>query len=112
MTTAALTQAVILGLVALFALGFAVRRLLPGTSTRALAGIADWLDAPGRPRLVHRFGQWLRPARAGGSGCGSGDGCGSCGSCATAPKPAGETQPLVFTRKPKPAGAGDGDSRR
>lgn len=104
MTMAALAQAVILGAVALFALGFAVRRLLPTTSARALARLADRLDAPAQPRWSRRVGQWLRPSRAGG-GCGTGNGCSQCGSCAgsEAPKPPGEAQPLVFVRKPTDA---------
>ncbi len=103
MTTAALVQAVILGAVALLALGFAVRRLLPGTSTRVLVGLAARLGASGRSRFSHWLGARLRPARAGG-GCGSGDGCGGCGGCGSADgaKVAGDAQPLVFARKKHP----------
>ena len=102
MTTAALTQAAILAAIALFALGFAVRRLLPKTSARALASLANRLDAPGRSPFGRRLGRWLRPSRQAGAGCGSGDGCNRCGSCAgtSVPPAADDARPLVFAPKP------------
>lgn len=106
MTTATLVQALILGLAALVALVFAVRRLLPGTSRRALSGLAARLEAPARSRFSHWLADRLRPAGNGAGGCGSGDGCGSCGGCGTpaASKPVGDAQPLHFTRKsPEPS---------
>ncbi len=103
MTTAAIVQALVLGTIGLLAFGFAVRRLLPTTSARALTRLANRLDAPGQSRLRRRLGHWLRPARAGAAGCGSGDGCSQCGSCASAEARTvpGDAQPLVFVRKPK-----------
>lgn len=103
MTTTALAQALILAVVALVALGFALRRLLPGTSARMLASIATRLDAPGRSRFSHWLGARLRPSRAAG-GCGSGDGCGGCGGCGSADgaKAKGDAQPLVFTSRKRP----------
>ncbi|MCW5567677.1 MAG: hypothetical protein KIS84_05555 [Dokdonella sp.] len=100
---ASLAQTLILTAVALVALGFAVRRLLPGTSTRMLAGVAGYLDAPGRSRFSRWLGARLRPARAAG-GCGSGDGCGGCGGCGSTDgaKAKGDAQPLVFTSRKRP----------
>ena len=58
MTMASLAQTLILTAVALVALGFAVRRLLPGTSTRMLAGVAGLLQA-------HRVGEAVPNAMIG-----------------------------------------------
>lgn len=52
-------------------------RYLPRWRNRCQAGIARWLDAPGRPPRVRAWAARL----ACGTHTACGDGCGTCGGC-------------------------------
>ncbi len=97
MSSFALIQAVVIGLVVAFSTWQAFRKLLPQTSRRLLARVSAALDRPARSVVARRLGRWLQPTEAKSGGCGSGDGCSSCGGCAPA-KPAADAaeQPLHF----------------
>lgn len=71
----AIGQALLLALIGLWALLFALQRLLPGPSLRLRRGLADWLEAGGRARWLRWLGARLRPAAEGGHGCGGCSGC-------------------------------------
>ncbi|HEX7816682.1 DUF6587 family protein [Dyella sp.] len=95
MNTFAVIQTLIIGVLVLGSAAYAFRKLLPGLSTRLLAGASANLNKPWRPRILQRLGKRLQPAAATGS---CGDGCGSCGTCGpTPPKQARpDVQPLEF----------------
>ncbi len=93
-------QAVVIGVIVAVCLGMAIRRLLPGTSRRALTALAGFLARPGRSSVSRALARWLKPAAMAGGGCGSG-GCSSCGGCSLANRAADEQQPLVFHPKPR-----------
>jgi hypothetical protein len=78
-------QSLIVALIVLACAVSAFRKLAPKLAWRLQARIAFALEAPGRPRLLRRFGLWLRPAVPAVTGCGSGasSACSACGSCAT-----------------------------
>jgi hypothetical protein len=98
MSSFALIQALVIGLVVAFSAWQAFRKLLPQTSRRLLAGMSAALDRPTRSAIARRLGRWLQPAEVKSGGCGSGDGCGSCGGCAPAKPEVTEAveQPLHF----------------
>ena len=93
MSTFDIVQGVIIALVVVTAAYVAFRKLLPKTSTRAMARVSASLNHEGRPALVRSLGRRVQPAAATGS---CGDGCGSCGSCGPAPVVKTEAQPLHF----------------
>ena len=95
MSTFAVVQAVIIGLLVLGSACYAFRKLLPGISTRMLASASASLNKPWRSSLLQRLGRKLQPRQATGN---CGDGCGTCGTCGpTPPKNARpDVQPLEF----------------
>jgi hypothetical protein len=93
MSTFDIVQGVIIALVVAVATYVAFRKLLPKTSTRAMARISASLNHEGRSAALRSLGRRLQPATATGS---CGDGCGSCGSCGPAPTVKTEAQPLHF----------------
>ena len=96
MTTYAIAQAVIIGLVVAWSAWFASQRLLPTASRRAQARFATWLEHGPRAAWLRRWGHALQPVQASSGGCGS-SGCSSCGACA--PVARVESQPLVFRQR-------------
>lgn len=104
MTTSLAVQYVIVGAIVAAAAISVLRKYLPSVWGRALARIADGLEASRMPVLVQRVGARLRariPASVGG-GCATSGGCSSCGACATSDPavtnpvsmPLAEPQPL------------------
>jgi hypothetical protein len=87
-----LVQGAIIAFVVVASAYVAFRKLLPKTSTRAMARISASLNREGRADAVRSLGRRLQPATATGS---CGDGCGSCGSCGPA-APKSEAQTLHF----------------
>ena len=99
MSSFALIQAMVIGVVVSLSAWRAFRKLLPKTSKRLLAAFSARLDRPNRSPLTRRIGSWVQPAEAKSGGCGTGDGCDSCSGCAPAPPAAaqrGESTPLEF----------------
>jgi hypothetical protein len=98
MTTFAVIQALIIGLLVLCSAFYAFRKLLPGVSTRVLASTSASLNKPWRSPLLQRLGRRLQPKQATGN---CGDGCGTCGTCGpTPPKHARpDVQPLEFRQR-------------
>lgn len=100
MTAFAFIQAIVIGIVVLFAAITAFRKLLPKTATRVQARLSAALNAPPRSAWMRALGERMQPKAATGS---CGDGCGSCGSCG--PKPVGnqpDVQPLHFRPRARP----------
>ncbi|WP_213947669.1 DUF6587 family protein [Luteibacter sp. dw_328] len=93
MSTFDIVQGVIIALVVAVATYVAFRKLLPKTSTRAMARISASLNHEGRSAALRSLGRRLQPTAATGS---CGDGCGSCGSCGPTPTVKTEAQPLHF----------------
>ncbi|SFH79881.1 hypothetical protein SAMN04515618_103176 [Collimonas sp. OK307] len=77
MTPFLVIQAIVIGLAVIASLIYACRRLMPATSQRWQAALADSLSASSRPVVLRAIGKRLQPEAAAG-GCGSG-----CGSCST-----------------------------
>jgi len=100
MTASLAVQYVIVGAIVALAAISVLRKYLPSVWGRALARIADGLEASRMPAWSQRIGARLRariPASVGG-GCATSGGCSSCGACAT-------TDPVIPTRvlaEPKP----------
>lgn len=92
MNTFEVVQGAIIAVVVVASICVAFRKLLPKTSTRAMARFSAGLNREGRSRAMRFLGRCLQPAVATGS---CGDGCGSCNSCAQ-PVPHSEAQPLEF----------------
>ena len=90
MSTFALLQALIIGVLVAFSAVSAFRKLLPGLSTRWMAAASASLNKPWRRPWQRAVGRWLQPAQATGN---CGDGCGTCGSCG--PKPPASARPDV-----------------
>lgn len=83
MSTSLAVQYIVVGVIVAFAAISVLRKYLPSVWGRALARIADGLEASRMPRLAQRFGARLRariPASVGG-GCSTSGGCSSCGAC-------------------------------
>ncbi len=79
-------QAAVLGVLLLYSVAVAVRKLAP-ESTRVIRGrLASRLDSPRHAILTRRIGRWLQPPQARRGQCGDGDGCGTCGGCAPSPE--------------------------
>jgi len=99
MTTYAIAQALIIGLVVVWSALSASRRLLPTASRRVQARVATWLEASPRTAWLRRAGHALQPVQTSAGGCGS-SGCSSCGACA--PVARVEAQPLTFRPRANP----------
>lgn len=97
MTPFLIIQAIVIGLAVIASLIYACRRLMPATSQRLQARLADALSQPARPALLRKLGQQLQPSAAAG-GCGSG--CGSCSSGCETSSPTTEEQPVKFRARP------------
>jgi hypothetical protein len=103
MSSFALIQAMVIGVVVSLSAWRAFRKLLPKSSKRLLAAVSARLDRPGRAPAVRGLGRWVQPAEAKSGGCGTGDGCDSCSGCAPVPPAAaqqGEPIPLEFRSRP------------
>lgn len=100
MSTFAVVQAVIIGVLVAGSALYAFRRLFPNTSARWMAGASASLNKPWRKPWQRAVGRWLQPAGATGN---CGDGCGTCGSCGPKPPAAarGDVQPLEFRPRNK-----------
>ncbi|WP_211444587.1 DUF6587 family protein [Collimonas humicola] len=97
MTPFLIIQAIVISLAVIASLIYACRRLMPATSQRVQANLANALSQPARPALLRKLGGQLQPTAAAG-GCGSG--CGSCSTgCATSAQTV-EEQPLKFRERP------------
>lgn len=86
MSTSLAVQYVIVGAIVAVAAISVLRKYLPSVWGRALARIADRLEASRMPTLAQRIGARLRariPASVGG-GCATTGGCSSCGACGSA----------------------------
>ena len=99
MTTYAIAQALIIGVVVAWSAWFASRRLLPTASRRAQARVATWLEQGPRVAWLRRMGHALQPVQTSSGGCGS-SGCSTCGACA--PAASVEAQPLSFRSRANP----------
>lgn len=101
MSTFALVQALVLGVVLLASLLAAWRKLMPKTSTRVLADLSARLNKPWRAQGLRWLGRKLQPGQATGS---CGDGCGSCGACGPTPPESAQmhVQPLHFRPRQRP----------
>jgi len=97
MTPFLIVQAIVIALAVIASLIYACRRLMPATSQRLQAKLADALNQPARPALLRKLGRQLQPSAAAG-GCGSG--CGSCSSGCGSSSPATEEQPVKFRARP------------
>lgn len=85
MTASLAVQYVIVGAIVAAAAISVLRKYLPSVWGRALARIADGLEASRMPTLAQRMGSRLRariPASVGGD-CATSGGCSSCGACAS-----------------------------
>lgn len=85
MTASLAVQYVIVGAIVAAAAISVLRKYLPSVWGRALARIADGLEASRMPGLLRGIGARLRariPASVGG-GCATSGGCSSCGACAS-----------------------------
>jgi len=83
MSTSLAVQYVIVAVIVALAAISVLRKYLPSVWGRALARIADGLEASRMPALAQRIGARLRariPASVGG-GCATSGGCSSCGAC-------------------------------
>ncbi len=86
MSASLAVQYVIVGAIVATAALSILRKYLPSVWGRALARIADGLEASRMPRWAQRRGARLRariPASVG-SGCATSGGCSSCGACGSA----------------------------
>lgn len=95
MSTFALIQGLVIGVLVAFSAVYAFRKLLPGVSTRWMATASASLNKPWRKPWLRAVGRWMQPAQATGN---CGDGCGTCGSCGPQPPAAAkrDVQPLEF----------------
>lgn len=78
----ALLQSLLVACIVLACSGSLLRRLAPRTAWQAQARLSHWLERPGRPSILRRFGQSLRPSMqaTASSACGTG-GCKRCKGC-------------------------------
>jgi hypothetical protein len=86
MSTSLAVQYVIVAAIVATAAISVLRKYLPSVWGRALARMADGLEASRMPALAQRIGARLRariPASVGG-GCSTSGGCSSCGACGSA----------------------------
>jgi len=97
MTPFLIVQALIISLAVIASLVYACRRLMPATSQRVQAKLANTLSQSSRPALLRKLGRQLQPTAAAG-GCGSG--CGSCSSGCASNSPATEEQAVKFRARP------------
>ncbi|AMP06314.1 DUF6587 family protein [Collimonas pratensis] len=97
MTPFLIVQALVIGLAVIASLLYACRRLMPATSQRLQANLADALSQSSRPALLRKLGGQLQPTAAAG-GCGSG--CGSCSTGCGTSAPTVEEQPVKFRERP------------
>jgi hypothetical protein len=95
MTPFLVIQAIVIGIAVIASLIYACRRLMPATSQRWQAALADSLSAASRPAVLRAIGELLQPVAAAG-GCGSG--CGSCSTGCGSVSTAAE-QPLLFRER-------------
>ncbi|AMP01171.1 hypothetical protein CAter10_3696 [Collimonas arenae] len=95
MTPFLMVQDIVIGMAVVASLIYACRRLMPATSQRWQAALANSLSTASRPTLLRAVGKRLQPTSAAG-GCGSG-----CGSCSTGCGPTSPTteQPLQFRER-------------
>lgn len=101
MSTAVLVQGIVIAAVVAWALAFAIRRLFPVTSRRALARITQTLDRPGIPHWLREVGRRIEPRASTGASCS--DGCSTCGGCGTAQaSPDVQALTLGFRTRTKP----------
>jgi hypothetical protein len=79
-------QSLLVALIVLACAWNAFRRYAPRLAWRLQARLAFAFESPGRPAVLRRLGQWLRPVVPVVTGCGSGasSACAACGSCAPA----------------------------
>jgi len=94
MTTAALVQGSVIGVVVAWSAAYAALRLAPVSSRRALTRLLRAVDRPGLPRGLHARLERLAPHATTGASCG--DGCASCGGCG-APAASLEAEPIRLT---------------
>lgn len=97
MTPFLIIQAIVIGMAVIASLVYACRRLMPATSQRLQANLANTLSQSSRPTLLRKLGGQLQPTTAAG-GCGSG--CGSCSTGCGTSAPAVEEQPVKFRERP------------
>ncbi|WP_395827495.1 DUF6587 family protein [Collimonas sp.] len=95
MTPFLIVQSIVIGAAVITSLICACRRLMPATSQRWQAALANSLSTASRPRLLRAVGKRLQPTSTAG-GCGSG--CGSCSSGCGPATPTAE-QPLHFRQR-------------
>jgi hypothetical protein len=96
MNAALLVQAAVIVLIVGWSVIFAARRLLPASSRRAQAMLAQWCDRPAAPRWLRQAAQRMQPKSTSGSSCAS-SGCSACGGCgAASAKAVSDAQPLAF----------------
>ncbi|HWW08073.1 DUF6587 family protein [Collimonas sp.] len=95
MTPFLVIQAIVIGSAVIASLIYACRRLMPATSQRWQAALANALSTASRPAALRAIGKRLQPVAAAG-GCGSG-----CGSCSTGCGSASATteQPMQFRER-------------
>lgn len=104
MSTSLAVQYVIVAVIVAAAALSVLRKYLPSVWGRALARLADVLQAPRAPAVARRIGAAVRiriPTSVG-SACASSGGCSSCGACASsdsgeravATMPLAEPEPL------------------
>jgi hypothetical protein len=93
-------QYAVIGLLVLASLLVTLRKLMPLTSTRWLAGASARFNRPGHAAWVRALGRRLQPKQATGN---CGDGCSTCGSCGSKPPRAvrSDVQPLEFRPRSK-----------
>lgn len=91
MTPFLVIQAIVIGTAVIASLIYACRRLMPATSQRWQAALANSLSSDSRPTALRAIGKRLQPAAAAG-------GCGSC-STGCGPTPATDEQPLQFRER-------------
>lgn len=100
MNTPALVQGIVIAAVVAWSTAFALRKLFPVTSRRALAALARRLDRPASPTWLRTTARRLEPRASTGASCS--DGCASCGGCGTPDvKPAVDPLPLAFRPRGK-----------
>ena len=98
MSAALLVQTLVIALLVGWSALFAARRLLPASSRRAQAALAERFDRQSAPRWLRALARRLQPKSTIGSSCASG--CSSCGGCA-ATQSQSRAQPLVFQPRRK-----------
>lgn len=99
MNKAALVQALVIAAIVAWSAFVAARKLLPTTTRRAQARIAEAIAHSHAPAWLRARAQRWQPTSSTGGSCG--DGCSSCGGCGSASPTPAQTQavPLVFRPK-------------